>query len=79
MRKFHRRLLLQQGVYKGIKTLSPLKTRILQGLLGAQTEKQIAAALGQKPITMRKYVKELYTEFGIRTRPALMALWLGES
>ena len=29
-------------------------------------------------MTTRKYVKELYAEFGVRTRPALMSLWLGE-
>lgn len=79
VREFHRRLLLQHGVYKGVKMLTPLKTRILQGLLTGKTEKEIAASLDQKPMTMRKYVKELYTEFGVRTRSELMALWLGES
>jgi DNA-binding CsgD family transcriptional regulator len=78
-REFHRRLLLQHGVYKSVKPLTPLKTRVLQGLLSGKPEKEIAASLGQKPMTMRKYVKELYVEFGVRTRPELMSLWLGES
>ncbi|MBS0632239.1 MAG: LuxR family transcriptional regulator [Verrucomicrobia bacterium] len=75
---FHRRLLMLHGVYKGFKPLTPLKTRILEGLLTGRSEKEIAAALGQKPMTMRKYVKEIYREFGVATRPMLMALWLGE-
>lgn len=78
-REFHRRLLLQHGVYQGVKSLTPLKTRILQGLLSGKTEKEIAQLIGQKSMTMRKYVEELYREFGVRTRPALMALWLGNS
>jgi len=79
VREFHRRLLLIHGVYKGVKALTPLKTRILQGLLTGKSEKEIADALEQKPMTMRKYVKEIYAEFGVRTRAALMSLWLGES
>ncbi len=75
---FHHRLLMLHGVFKGVKALTPLKTRILQGLLTGKPEKEIAAALGQNPLTLRKYVKALCAEFGVSTRPALMALWLGE-
>jgi len=78
-REFHRRLLLLHGVFRNVKALSPLKLRIVQELLSDKPEKEIAAATGQKPMTLRKYVKEIYTEFGVRSRPALMSLWLGES
>lgn len=76
---FHRRLLLLHGVFKGIKSLSPVKLRLLQELLTGKSEKEIADATGQKPMTLRKYVKELYAEFGVKSRPALMSLWLGEA
>lgn len=76
---FHRRLLLLHGVFNGVKALTPLKTRILQALLSGKPEKEIATALGQKQMTLSKYIKAIYAEFGVKTRPALMALWLGES
>lgn len=76
--EFHRRLLLTNGVLRGSKALSPLKRRILQELLSSRAEKEIAAVLEQRPFTLRKYITELYAEFGVKTRAALMALWLGE-
>ncbi len=79
IREFHRRLLLLHGVFRNVKALSPLKLRIVQELLSGKSEKEIAATTGQRPMTLRKYIKEIYAEFGVRTRPALMALWLGES
>jgi DNA-binding CsgD family transcriptional regulator len=77
LREFHRRLLLTNGVLRGSKALSPLKRRILQELLSSRAEKEIAAVLEQRPFTLRKYITELYSEFGVKTRAALMALWLG--
>lgn len=74
----HRRLLMINGVFKGVKQLSPVKLRLLQELLTGKSEKEIARATEHKPMTLRKYVKELYAEFGVKTRPALMSLWLGE-
>lgn len=78
IREFHRRLLLLHGLFRNIKALTPLKLRVVQELLSGKPEKEIADVLGQKPMTLRKYIKEIYAEFGVRTRPALMALWLGE-
>jgi DNA-binding CsgD family transcriptional regulator len=76
--EFHRRLLLLHGVFRNVKALTPLKLRILQELLSSKSEKEIATATGHRPMTLRKYVKELYAEFGVKTRPGLMSLWLGE-
>ena len=77
-REFHRRLLLLHGVFRNIKALTPLKLRLLQELLSSKPEKEIALTLGHKPMTMRKYVMELYAEFGVKTRLGLLPLWLGE-
>lgn len=79
LREFHRRLLLGHGVLRGVKSLSPLKVKILQQLLSGRPEKEIAEALGQKPLTLRKTIAGIYAEFGVKTRLALLALWLGES
>lgn len=79
LRELHRRLLLTNGVLRGSKALSPLKRRILLELLSSRPEKEIADILEQRPFTLRKYITELYGEFGVKTRTALMALWLGES
>jgi DNA-binding CsgD family transcriptional regulator len=75
-REFHRRLLLSNGVLRGVKSLSPLKLRILQNLLTGHSEKEIAENLDQRGPTLRKTITEIYNEFGVKTRPALMALWL---
>ena len=78
LKEFHRRLLLGHGVLRNVKPLSPLKRRLLQELLSAKSEKEIAATMKRKPTTIREYVRELYAEYGVRTRTGLMALWLGE-
>jgi DNA-binding CsgD family transcriptional regulator len=75
--ELHRRLLLGNGLLMGDKLLSPVERKILQGLLAGLTEKDIAHSVGQKLSTVHKYVTELYPRFGVTSRPALMALWLG--
>ena len=60
------------------KLLSPTERRVLQGLLTGLTEKEIAVATGQKITTLHKYVKSLYAIFGVKSRAALLALWLGD-
>lgn len=75
--EFHRRLFLSNGLMVGDKPLSPTERHILQGLLGGRPEKEIAEAMGQKLATTHTHVKKLYTVFGVKSRAALMALWLG--
>lgn len=77
-RAFHRHLILSHGVRRGVKTLSPLKRRILLELLTDQSDKEIAEVVELRPLTLRKYITELYGEYGVKTRAGLMALWLGE-
>jgi len=74
--QLHRRLLLCNGLFVSDKLLSPMERQILQGLLTGQTENQIAVSLGRKLSTLHKNVTSLYTLFGVKSRPALMALWL---
>ena len=77
-REFHRRLLLTNGVLRGVKILSPMKKRILLCLLAGQSDKEIADAVELRPLSLRKYITDLYGEYGVKTRAGLMALWLGE-
>ena len=74
--ELHRRLFLDTGLLTGDKLLSPTERQILHGLLTAQTEKELALALGQKPATLHKYVTALYARFNVSSRAALMSLWL---
>lgn len=75
--EFHRRLFLNIGLLVGDKPLSPMEQQVLQGLLGGRTEKEIATTTGQKVTTTHTYVTNLYAKFGVKSRAALMALWLG--
>ncbi|WP_438481952.1 response regulator transcription factor [Oleiharenicola lentus] len=75
--QLHRRLFLGNGLFVADKLLSPMEQQVLQGLLTGLTEKQIAATTGQKVPTLHKYVTALYARFGVKSRQALMALWLG--
>ncbi len=76
--ELHRLLLLGNGLLMGDKLLSPMEREILQGLLTGQTEKEIALSTGRKLSTLHKSVLALYTLYGVKSRQALMALWLGE-
>lgn len=74
---FHRQLMLSHGLLVAGTPLTETERRVLQGLLGGQTEKQIAAELGQSHHTTHGHVVSIYRKFGVSNRPALMALWLG--
>lgn len=75
--ELHRRLFLGNGLMMGDKLLSPMERQILRGLLNGLAEKEIAISTRQQVSTLHKYVTGLYTRFGVKSRPALMALWLG--
>ncbi|GAA5126331.1 helix-turn-helix transcriptional regulator [Luteolibacter yonseiensis] len=75
--ELHRRLFLGNGLMMGDKLLSPMERQILRGLLNGLAEKEIAMSTGQQVTTLHKYVTALYTRFGVKSRPGLMALWLG--
>ncbi len=75
--ELHRRLFLNNGLLVGDKPLSTMEQQILQGLLQGKVEKEIAATVGQKVTTTHTHVTNLYARFGVKSRAALMALWLG--
>lgn len=75
--ELHRRLFLTSGLLVGDKPLSPMEQQILQALLTGRTEKQIAEEMGHKVATTHTHVVNLYSRFGVKSRAALMALWLG--
>jgi DNA-binding CsgD family transcriptional regulator len=78
LRWFHRQYLLSHGLLVARSPLSPTERRVLQGLLSGLSEKEIAADLERRPQTTHDHVKALYRKFGVRSRAALMALWLGK-
>lgn len=75
VRTLHRQLLMSRGLLGGDKLLSPVERHILFGLLRGDTERKIAAGLGQKPATVHKYVGDLHARFGVGGRAELMVLW----
>jgi len=65
--ELHRRMFLGCGLLAGDKLLSLMEQRILRGLLGCLSEKAVAAATGQKPATLHKYVTTLYAHISEST------------
>jgi DNA-binding CsgD family transcriptional regulator len=76
---FHRNQLLGHGLLVAATPLTAGERNVLQGLLGGQAEKQIAADLGQSYHTTHEYVTSIYRKFGVNNRASLMALWLGKA
>lgn len=77
IRGFHRRLFLSRGLHIAEKPLSPVSQRIVRLLLSDKTEKEIAASMDQSVATTHKHITSIYALFGVKSRAALMALWLG--
>lgn len=73
---FHRNLLLSFGLLLASSPLTPAERRVLQGLLGPGTEKQIAASLGLATSTTHQYIVSIFRKFGVSGRAGLMSCWL---
>lgn len=78
LRWFHRQQFLGEGLLVASAPLTPLERRVLHGLLQGKANGEIATALDQSEHTTREYVKRLLRKYGVRSRTALMALWLGQ-
>jgi DNA-binding CsgD family transcriptional regulator len=78
IRGLHRQLFLNAGLLIADAPLSPTARRILHKLLTGLSEKEIATAVGQPATTTHKYITTIYERFGVKSRAALMALWLGQ-
>jgi DNA-binding CsgD family transcriptional regulator len=75
---FHRQLILSHGLMFAEGPLSPMQRRIVQLLLTDRSEKQIAIKLGKSPHTTHKHITEIFRKYGVNSRAALMAMWLGQ-
>lgn len=73
---FHRQLLLGHGLLLASAPLTPTEQRVLHLLLTDASEKQIAHRLGLADSTTHQYVVAIFRKFGVRSRAALMSLWL---
>lgn len=74
---FHRRQLLGEGLGVVSEPLTPTERLVLGGLLRGSSEREIADTNGQSPHTTHDHVKRIYRKYGVSSRSALMALWLG--
>lgn len=76
--RLHREALLAKGLLVAEKPLTPAERRVLPLLLTGQSEKEIATSLTLSPRTTHHYVTSILGKFGVTSRPALMALWIGQ-
>jgi len=57
-------------------SLSPRERQVLELLLSAYTEKQVATELRISPCTVHVYVKDIYRKFSVASRAELLSLWV---
>lgn len=76
---FQKQLMLSHGLVIANTPLTPTERRVLHLLLTGLSEKQIAVELERSYHTAHEQIKSIYRKFGVKTRTALMALWLGQS
>ncbi len=73
---FHRNLMFSHGLLISSAPLPPAERRVLRLLLTDASEKRIAHELGLAPATVHQYVVSIYRKLGVRSRAALMRIWL---
>lgn len=76
---FHRQLMLSHGLLIASAPLTPAERRILQFLLSRHSEKEIGQQIGLTANSVHQYVVSIFRKFGVNSRAALIALWLGAS
>lgn len=76
---FHRRQLLGEGIGVALEPLTATERAVLEQLLSGQSEPAIARDRDQSVHTTHDHVKRIYKKYGVTSRSALMALWLGFS
>lgn len=74
---FHRQLVLSHGLTLACGPLTPLQRKVAHLLLTGCSESEIADQMEQSAKTVHKYITGLFRKFGVNSRAALMALWLG--
>jgi len=73
---FHRELLLSNGLLMAQEPLTATERRIVHLLLTEHGEREIATAMRQSPKTTHKHITTILRKYGVKSRIALMALWL---
>lgn len=76
LRWFHKRVLLSHGLMVADKPLTATEKKVMHLLLTDAAEKEIADQLGQKPATTHKHICNIYRKFNVKSRAALMTIWL---
>lgn len=74
-----RSIFLCYGILVARKPLTRTQRAVTQLLLTEKSEHEIANALGQSYATVHKHIETIYRAFGVKSRAALMALWLARS
>ena len=77
LRWLHREAMLHEGLFVARTPLTPTERRVLDLLLTERSEKEIATVLGLADRTTHHHVTQILRKFGVNSRAALMALWLG--
>ncbi|MBP2316776.1 response regulator transcription factor [Azospirillum soli] len=74
---FHRQVLLSHGLLVAASPLTAAERKVLHLFLTGLPEKLIAERLGRSQHTIHDTVASIYRKFGVSSRSALMAIWLG--
>ncbi|MAQ17085.1 MAG: hypothetical protein CMN30_20110 [Sandaracinus sp.] len=77
--RFCKWLCLSYGALPSGSMLSPRQRTVLLALLSGRSEKQIAETLGLTVGSTHQAVVRVFRRYGVRSRPELMALWLGRA
>ncbi|GAD50999.1 hypothetical protein NT2_14_00020 [Caenibius tardaugens NBRC 16725] len=73
---FHRHLMLGHGLLLAKTPLTPTEHKVMQLLLTGAPEKVIACQMGLATSTTHHHVVAIYRKFGVRSRAALVSLWV---
>jgi DNA-binding CsgD family transcriptional regulator len=76
---FHRSLMMANGLLIASVPLTATERRVLQRLLTGMAEKQIASQMDIATSTVHQHVMRIFRKFGVRSRAALMSLWLNRA
>nr|WP_272917844.1 helix-turn-helix transcriptional regulator [Altericroceibacterium endophyticum] len=71
--------MLGEGIGIASAPLTPTEHAVLGGVLQGMSEKEVAIANDQSPHTTHDHIKSIYRKYGVSSRTALMALWLGRT
>ena len=71
--------MMSSGLLLASSPLTAGERRVLHGLLTEASEREIADQLQLAPSTTHQHVTAIFRKFGVRSRAALMSLWIGRA